>query len=770
MTKVADEAQGRELLRAMSTTLAHKIAVCAAHLLLKDGAVVLDAGCADGLATAWLAQSNPRIHVIGLDYDGGFIAKAHERFAHLPNLEFIEADLRDFDLGGRQLDAVLNLSILHEPYSYTGYRAQTVKEILAAELRNLSPGGIIINRDFVLPPEPEKPVYMALRDDGRHGTTPDDMSLPDLLRLYSQEAMAYDHGDAEGHIKGFFFEERTAGMDRAALGLDGGWRIFYLPHGFAWEFIWRKEYRSRFYPEANEKYGYWNALQHRREAEQLGCRVLFSAPYENPWILERWYAPTVKLFDADLAALPLPPSNFVCVMQKSASSSSFFLREHRQASSAPSFLQLAYFENTSNGERYDMVKRPGEDVIDVFPWHLSPAGDVVIFSKCDYPRPIANTQPRRMTANLDGKIWSGHMIEPLAAAPRGDWQHAVQEVLHERAGFPPGSIGAIEPALTYYTAPAELNERVQSVYVGIQGPSDRDRPSSAHFSGFSHDGSIRSHEALRLLPAIQVGMLAEARLELNLYNLLRRLRKPVGAWIGGSIQPGEFPVENPRRIEEVLAAARDYQVFREVSDGSGWIDIVRSEFHERELRDGRERVTARRELEFVVPNPASSRDVSTNGATLLPVVKDNKTGKYFIGLQRLSEQQSQFPAVQFREGHSGHVTLAGLRLPSSITTAQAVPGWIARQTGVREAAVKKLGESYFPSLGVLPNRVFPYVVTEPSQYWQERCEFFALQDVFDHVEALRDANTMIAVFRLVHVLGEWPAFPGAQAPQRKTPP
>ena len=103
-------------------------------------------------------------------------------------------------------------------------------------------------------------------------------------------------------------------------------------------------------------------------------------------------------------------------MQKSVSSTSFFLREHRQASHAPSFLQLAFFENTSNGERYDMVKRPGEDVIDVIPWHLNPAGDVIIFSKCDYPRPIANTQPRRMTSNLDGKIWSGHMIEPLAAA------------------------------------------------------------------------------------------------------------------------------------------------------------------------------------------------------------------------------------------------------------------------------------------------------------------------------------------------------------------
>ena len=442
-------------------------------------------------------------------------------------------------------------------------------------------------------------------------------------------------------------------------------------------------------------------------------------------------------------------------MQKSASSTSFFLREHRQADTAPSFLKLAFFENSTNGERYDMVKRPGEDVIDVIPWQINAAGEIVIFSKSDYPRPIANTQPRRMTANLDGKIWSGHMIEPLAAAPAGDWRSAVDEVLLARAGFGPETIGAIEPGLSYYTAPADLNERVQSVYVEIKGVVDLDRPSNAHYSGFSHDGSIRSHEARRLLLAIQVGMLAEARLELNLYNLLRRLHRPVGAWIGGSFEPGECVVESPGRIEKVLAAVKNYRVFREVADGSGWIDVVRSEFHERELRDGRERVTARRELEFVVPNPACSRDVSTNGATLLPVVKDTQTGKYFIGLQRLSEQQSQFPAVQAKEGHSGHVTIAGLRLPSSIANVQAVPAWVAAQTGVREGAVRKLGESYFPSLGVLPNRIFPFVITEPSQYWQERCEFYALKDVLAHIDALRDANTMIAVFRLAHVLDQW---------------
>ena len=101
------------------------------------------------------------------------------------------------------------------------------------------------------------------------------------------------------------------------------------------------------------------------------------------------------------------------------------------------------------------------------------------------------------------------------------------------------------------------------------------------------------------------------------------------------------------------------------------------------------------------------------------------------------------------------MTVAGLRLPSSIANVQAVPAWIAQLTGVREGAVRKLGESYFPSLGVLPNRIFPFVITGLSRYWQERCEFYDLQDVLAHIETLRDANTMIAVFRLAHVLNQW---------------
>jgi hypothetical protein len=294
------------------------------------------------------------------------------------------------------------------------------------------------------------------------------------------------------------------------------------------------------------------------------------------------------------------------------------------------------------------------------------------------------------------------------------------------------------------------------VCVEIKGTREPDRPLATKYSGFSHDGSIRSHEALRLLPAIQVGMLAEARLELNLYNLLHRLGKPAGKWIGGAFQPSECRIDAPARIDAALEEVRKFQVFREVSRGSGWMDVVRSEFHERELRDSRERVLARRELEFVIPNPAYASDASTNSVSIAPVVRDSATGKYFLGLRKINQEHSQFPSVQNREGHSGLVSIATLRLPASIAHAQAVSAWIAGRLGVPEIAVKKLGEGYFPSLGVLPDRVFPYVVTEQSSYLRDRCDFYPLEDVFARIRDLCDANAMITTFRLIHALQIWP--------------
>jgi SAM-dependent methyltransferase len=760
------DALGGVLLAEMEKTIAQKVAVCAAHMLLKDGAAILDAGCADGQATAYFALTNPKAHVVGVDYDEGYIGQARERFGHIGNLEFLQQDLRSLDLGGRRLDAIVNLSILHEPFSFTGYRTRTVEEILAAELQNLKVGGVIINRDFVLPDHPDQMVYMALSDDGTSGDAPEDLSYSDLLKLYSAEAMSFDDGDPQGHIKGFFLEEHTGRFSAKTNLIPRDWRVFYLPHQFAWEFIWRKEYRRRFDQEANEKYAFWTESQHRQVPERLGARVKYTAHFENPWILENWYDPHALLFDGNLERLPLPPSNFISVLEKIEPGSSVSLGEHKVTDTAPEYLEVETFRHTTKEDAvYDLVKRPGGDVTDVLPYSLED-DELIVYAKSDYPRPIANTHPRMMTSNLNHKVWSGHVIEPLTAAGTDmAWQETVRQILTERAGLASAvDRDAITTSdLTYYTAPAELNERVRSVFVEVNTPREHQKTLASRFSGFSNDGEIRSFAAQDILDAAQVGLLAEARLEMNTYALMRATGAVPKPWIGGSIQIAHTSGLEATTFEEMLFAARSTEVFARTDTPSGWLDVVRSEFHEIAVDEGRRRAVARQELEFVVPNQKQTDDISTTSVTLACLTRDPASGEVFIGLQDISPTRSQFPAVQERDGHSGHITLPGYRLPSSVRHVQELPAWISRKTGVAKESVGKLGGGYFPSLGVMPNRVFPYVTTDVSDFLNETCRFLPLRDGFRNFERFQDLHTMVALSRAVHALGCWEDYTQNQA-------
>lgn len=745
---------GAALLKEMDKTISQKVAVCAAHMMLEEGSIVLDAGCANGMATAYFALKNPNAHVIGLDYDSDYIATAKKQFDHIENLEFIVADLTDFDLGERKLDAIVNLSILHEPYSYSGYRKQTVEDIIEAELKNLKPGGVIINRDFVLPDNPEKMVYLSLPDNG-NGNDLKTMSMAEFFIRYSEEAKSFSNQNPKEHIKGFFYEEMTKNFSDINHPIPTGWRTFSVEHQFAWEFIWRMHYRERFQNESEEKYAFWTHQEHKSIPERLGARVTYSAHYENPWLMENWYAPHAKLFDQDMSPLPLPPSNFISVLEKITPTDSTILREHRVSKTSPSYLQISAYKNVETKEIFDMVKRPGDDIVNIVPYSMDEE-ELVIWAKADYPRPISNIKPRMMTPNLDHKQWSGHMIEALAAAnTESPLQETIHTVLFERAGFSPDSI-QIDTAgtLQYYPAPADLNERIASVHVEVKTPPKNNIKLSGGFSGFRNDGVCREFNAQNLLQALQVGMLADARLETSIYSLMQDKGILPKQWIGAQLNIKTERNLSISSMEEQVHKQRQYNVFKDTDARANWLDIHRSEFHEVALYDGCEHVMAKNELEFVVP----AKGVSTNSITLACIARDDKTGEALIGVQKISSALSQFAAVQQRENHSGLLTLPSIRLPSAIDHIQKVPEWIAKETGASEHSIKNLGEAYFSSIGVMPNRVFPFVVSEVSPFFHDKCDFIPLRDAFQNYTSLEDFNLLNAVFRATHALNLWPDY------------
>lgn len=744
---------GQSLLDAMDRTMPQKVAVCAAHMMLKDGSTVLDAGCANGMTTAHFALKYPQVHFIGVDYDGEYINAARNKFGHIPNIEFIQADLRNFSLQGRKIDAALNLSILHEPYSYDGYRAQTVLEILSSELEHAEIYGTVVNRDFMLPDNPQDMVYIALPDDGTNqGDDYKSLSMAAFFLRYAQEAMRFDNGDPDGHIKGFFTEEHTQRLS-GHENIPKNWRVFSVQHQFAWEFVWRMTYRDRFLNEAEEKYAFWTHQQHRKEPEKLGARVVFSAPYENPWLLENRYRKEARILDGALHPLPLPPSNFISVLQKIPENHSVAFREHQLSETAPSYLKVSSYINKQSGEIFDLVKRPGGDVIDILPYFIE-NDNLIIYAKDQYPRPIANIKPRMMSPNLDNKKWSGHMIEPLAAAnTKGSAEKIITSVLTERAGLDSATIkmNSID-RMHYYPAPAELNERVHAVRIELAGTPAGSIALNGGYSGFSNDGIMRAFNAQSLLQAAQVGMLPEARLETGIYALMRERNVMPQEWLGQKINLKTDKDIKPCPLAELLTEENKQKLFKSTKKKAHTLSINRSEFHEIIYQNDRERVLHRKELEFAVP----ANDISTNTVSLACLVKDQRTGQPLLGVQKSSDMRSHFASVQNREGHSNLLSLPRYRLPSNVEHIQTVPLWIADQINVPEECIKRLGEGYFPSLGITPDRVFPYTVTQASKALKERCDFVPLCDLFNNIEKITDLNLINAVFRSVHALDLWP--------------
>ncbi len=748
---------GEALLDEMEKTIPLKVGFCAAHMMLSPGSVVLDAGCANGETTAYFAMKYPEARIIGVDYNGAYISAAKTKFGTIENVDFIEADLRDFDIGATPLDVSLNLSVHHEFQSFTGYRTQTVIEILQSQLSHTRDYGLIMNRDFNKSDRPEEMVYLALPDDGAtSGDNYADLSVAEFFLRYAKEAMrSGDTPEPPDRSKGFSAEEYTERLTPEQRPVPDGWRVFAVQEKYAREFIWRMQYRDRFLDEARERYAFWTHDEHRAEPERLGARVLYSAPYENPWIMENWYQPNAKLFDRHWVPLALPPSNFISVYQKIPEGDSILLREHRVTDTAPSYLSVKTFQNTRDGALYDLVDRPGGDVVDILPF-FEEDGRLFVLAKDRYPRPIANTKPRMISPNLDDKRWSGHMIEPLSAANiDGTIDDAIRAVLSDRAGLQVDTL-LLDQAKTlhYYPAPADLNERVTAMRVEIMNPPKDEQPLAGQFSGFSNDGVFRPFDAQSLLQATQTGMLPEARLETNIYALMRERGITPGTWLGQNIIVENAHTGQLRTIDELVALQKRDAVFEEVDQRSHWLRIQRSQFHEVALTDGREHIVAAAELEFILP----TQNISTNSVMLAYLALEPETAEILIGTQKISASQSQFAAAQSREGHSGLITLPGYRLPTTVEHIQDVPVWISGQTGLPERCVKRLGEGYFPSLGVMPNRIFPYVITEMSDQMVVECNFVSLRQLFVELDQLRDLHLINAVFRATHAVGMWTEY------------
>ncbi|WP_437589861.1 methyltransferase domain-containing protein [Sorangium sp. So ce1000] len=763
-------------LSAMDASMRQKVALTAAHLLCEGR--VADMGMGSGQGSAALAQLYPRLEVIGVDIDPTVVELARRAHLH-PNLGFQLGDIATAVFPPESLDGIFDSSVLHHVTSYGGYRHANAADALAAQVEQLSPGGVLVVRDFV-DPGPGTVLLDVPADDGDDGRDPRSASTAALLERFAGEFRSLSPEP------GFPLERAPREPSGALPAPRPGWRRYRLAHKHAVEFVLRKDYRADWDAEVKEEYTYFSQAQFEALFARLGLRVLSSTPLRNPWIVRNRFAGRFELWDITGARLPHPPTNYLIVGEKVKAGQGVAFRL-APAEGPRQFLRIEHHQDRATGRVFDLAARP-HPTLDIVPFFF--AGETAyVLARTSYPRPIARAC-REETPPLDGSGPADYLAEPIAVVqtefPVG---HTVERALERAAGVRPAAIQRMIPGTTYYPSPGGILEEVRSMLVEVE-PTFVNAPSE-NVSGFGTSGRIRAIEARQLLRAAQVGGLPDARLELNVYDLLARFGLPFGPWIGdeiprmspGADRPGAAaggaargdgagPIDDDGGVAVVqptsLAALRARPSRRrfsrvDPSASAGFLEVRRARFEELAADGG---VVAARELEYVVPRSLGVLTVSTALLARAP------SGEVVLGVD-----DDDLPAAQSFAGNSGILVAPAWRLPRSVRALAATEAFVRERLlieyGVRVGAAVELGGAYRPSAGLTPELVQPlaFVVTAapapaaapasaaalpdlaPALDAARRLSWVPLTEIVAGREHLPDGHLRVAALRAAHALG-----------------
>lgn len=708
-------------LSSMDASMRQKVALTAAHLLSQGK--VADMGMGSGTGSHALAALYPGLQVVGVDIDPHTVELARERY-RLPNLGFAVGDIAERVFAPESLDGILDSSVLHHVTSFGGYRHENAARALERQVEQLRPGGVLVVRDFVAPDDAE--VWLELpADDGDDSDLPERCSTAQLFERFAREFRSLSSRP------GFSFRRVEA------PGLEPARRRYAVSQRHAAEFILRKDYRADWVAEVKEEYTYFTQRRFEALFAALGLRLLASTPLWNPWIVRTRWAGKVALRKPGGEELELPPTNYVVVGEKVPAGEG--VRFVEGPSQAPlGFLVLEYHRHRRSGEVRELVRRPNL-TLDLLPW-FQQGTEAFVLARMSYPRPILRS-PSRAAAALDGATPADYVTEPLTVMqtdkPLGQ---TVEEALQAWASLAPEKVLSLAPGTSYYPSPGGLQEEVRSVLVEVE-PTFVSAPIPGR-SGFSTAGRVRAIEAQQLLRAAQVGGLPDARLELNVYELLLRQGLPVGPWIGESLAPrlskGPFSpassAPRPPRRSFVRVAA---------SEGSGFLSLRCQRFDE---LDAGGRTVASKALEYVVPTRRSAATVST---ALVRRVGE----ALWLGLD-----DDDLPAAQAFTGHSQLWVTPAWRLPPEVSSMPGARSWIrarlGAEYGVECGELWTLGGSYHPSPGSTPEVVFPWAVEVLGVSSGERpLHWFPLDALVARRAELADGHLRIALLRAAHALG-----------------
>ncbi|MEZ6184497.1 MAG: class I SAM-dependent methyltransferase [Planctomycetota bacterium] len=715
-------------LAGMDASMRQKVALTAAHLL-GEGRVA-DMGMGSGAGSAALAGLYPRLEVTGVDLSPTMVALAQERFGERPNLQFREGDIAQPCFPPESLAGIFDSSVLHHVTSFGAYDRVAAARCLAAQVPQLAVGGSLIVRDF-LDPGPGEVLLDLPTTDGDASDDPEACSSAALLERFAREFRSLR-------------PEAERGFPLQTLGEPcPGWRRYRLARTHAVEFVLRKDYKADWVAEVMEEYTYLDQDGFEAVFARLGLRVLASTPLRNPWIVAHRFRGKFVLRDLEGQPLEDPATNYVIVGERVPPGQGVRLREAGPGQAPASFLELEHHRR-QDGPVYDLVRRP-HLTVDLLPWFRDGA-ELFVLARKSYPRPIL-TAPS--TPALDGsRVGGGYVTEPLSVlqedAPLGA---TAERALRERAGIDPEALRGFRPGSTYYPSPGGIQEEVRSLLVEVE-PLYLAR-AVPDVSGFSTSGQVRALEARQALRAAQVGGLPNARLELNVYELLLQVGEDPGPWIGAAVELDRAPAVAVHTLAD-LARRPARRRFRPVGPeaSTGFLRLARARFDE---LDASGETVASRELEYVVPARASTNTVAV-------ALLRRQGDEVLLGLD-----DDDLPAAQAFTGNSELLVTPAWRLPPDVPSLTPASAWVAerlaREYGVRCRRIVPLGGRYHPSPGVTPEVVFPLAceVEGELEAAERPLVWVSLREAVRERGLLPDGHLRVVSLRAAHALGCWPA-------------
>lgn len=664
------------------------------HLLLDDNARVVDMGCGTGEQTFAMAAMNQNMSFIGVDKSKKTITEAQSKFT-LPNLEFKIGDMSSDVFEPESVDAIINSFTLHHVFSDSRYNERVVSDTLRKQFSMLKNDGVMFIRDFAKPQQGEF-VLLEMHDEPSTGKSLADMSEADLLVWYSEHARPkQDPG-----CGGFFLEELPPRFPYT--------RLFRLPYKWAYEFIMRKDNRDVWENELPFEYTFYTVQEFRNELSSQGARMQYSAPHWDDEYIRTNFDGHFRLLQMNGDQIGDPPTSFIAVARKLPERSSLNVKERRVTNDDDGILQIKTLRDQKNGDLVDVVTRDKE-LAEILPYRIDNSGRLYIYLHEGILRGIVNTV-RRSGSNIDGREWSGHMLETITTnytdiLELGPFDvENTKEFTKSYIGLNTAYNSVIEEGNTYYPDPNFIDERVHTYYISTHGNKKDIAPKRKILENnhFQTKGMITEFNAQTVLDAITIGLIPNSRLELQILSLMQHLNIKAENWISKDIDVASGDIgDRAFKVREFLRqTSNNDKRFKEVKGPAGQLRRVNSIFVEEGQSQGGRTGISSEHVDFVL-----SDDKTINTAVILPITKSTK-GDLHAGFM-----VKHMPVPQRYEGNGLSVSVPQINIPKEITNYRMLKQFIAEKYGVTPDMVLKLGESYFTHIGITPQRIHPFAVT-----------------------------------------------------------